>query len=154
MPTVYRCKSCGLSFQPRWYHCHREIERAMSATLLACTSCGAAYMLDHKCDDSRDELYAWSGQVTAEPSEESGVFRNISATQPMEKIPTSHDFRPTRESEAYARLEAIQDKLRLSDFRCAFCGKIGTLTSRWPESVNRCPRCSGATLEVVSNSIT
>jgi hypothetical protein len=36
----------------------------MAATFLVCVKCGAQYMLDHKHDGGRDELYAWGGPVT------------------------------------------------------------------------------------------
>lgn len=154
MPTIYRCSSCGLGFKTGWYHYHREVDGAVAATLLACTQCGAAYMLDHKRAGGRDELYAWGGQVKTEATEYEGIYRDAPGTPKIAKLPTDHDFRPTRETQESARLEGISDEPNLKAFACQFCHGLGTLTNKWPENNCVCPCCKNSTLEAVSSYIT
>ena len=154
MPTRYRCSECRLGFEIGWYHYHRESNNAMAATFLACVKCGAAYMLDHKYDGSRDQLYAWGGQVTWVPTEYEGWFQNAPGTPEMAAVPCDHDFRPVRKKEEWARLEGILDELKLDDFACVFCHGAGTLVNQWPEGKKTCPRCGKETWEMVGSYIT
>lgn len=149
MPTIYRCSSCALGFETGWYHYHRVVDGAMAATFVVCSKCGSQYMLDHKYDDGRDELHAWGGRITMEPTEREGVFPSASATPPMAKLPSDLDFRPVRKKQPHARLEGVRDDLRFEGFECAFCHKVGTLIGEWPEGNKTCPRCGKHTLDPV-----
>lgn len=154
MPTRYCCSDCHLGFETGWYHYHRESNSAMAATFLVCAQCGSGYLLDHKYDGSRDQLYAWGGQVTWVPTEHERLFKNAPGTPEMAPVSSAHDFRPVRNQKKSARLEGILDELNLTGFACVFCGTPGALTKQWPEGETKCPRCGKETLQMVGSYIT
>jgi DNA-directed RNA polymerase subunit RPC12/RpoP len=149
MPTRYRCSDCHLGFETGWYHYHRESNGAMAATSLVCARCGAAYLLDHKYDGARDQLYAWGGPVTWVPTKHDGWYQNAPGTPEITPVAREHDFRPVRQPHESARLEGVLDDLNLAGFACVFCHALGTLKKLWPDDETRCPRCGKDELRVV-----
>jgi DNA-directed RNA polymerase subunit RPC12/RpoP len=154
MPTRYRCTDCGLGFETGWYHYHRESDNAMAATSLACATCGSAYLVGHKYDGSRDQLYVWGGPVTWVPTGDGSWHNPAHGSPPMAPVPCDHEFRPIRTKERLARLEGIRDHLELAGFACVFCHAAGTLTNEWPTGQTAWPRCGKSTLEVVGCYLT